>query len=248
LKKPSIFQEMREARTKETSPERLLELAHHEKTLILSFLVKNPSTPTEALEIIGSKNQEERVARTLAKHPNTSAETLQLLAGSSALRVQQMVAENPTTPAPMLRALYLRGIEVQRSLAKNPVLPGDLISSLASLKDNSIEAALARNPNTPPGLALQFGERFPGELLKNPALDLLLLESPEALTNMPDRLANALLYTKTPPDWLWEAVLTHKNIYTKILAAKHKKAPSWFIQRLKEDQSEKVRKATEGNG
>jgi hypothetical protein len=247
LNKPPISQDLTDARNPACSPARLLALANHEKSLILSLLIRNPTTPPEALQVIASRQLEERLMRALAHHPKLSAQTLQDLAGSQFLTVQQAVAQHLNTPAPMLRALYLRGLELQRALAKNPALPTALINDLASLNDRQIEWSLASNPSTPPTVALRLAEKFPEALLKNPALTLILLERPEAISEMSDKLARAFLFMKTPPAWLWESIAAQQNKYTRINAAKHQRVPLWLLKRLSDDENETVRKAAKEN-
>ena len=245
--KSSTSQDLKDVRDPACSPARLLELASHEKRFILSLLLRNPNTPPEALQVIANQKLDERLARALARHPRLSAETLQYLAGSEFLTVQQAVAQHLNTSPPMLHALSLRGLAVQRALAKNPALPTELIHRLASLTDSQLGWSLAQNPNTPPAIALRLAEKFPEALLKNPALALILLERPEAISEMSEKLANAFLYMKTPPSWLWEGISAQQNKYTRIIAAKHTLAPVWLLKKLSEDENETVRKAAREN-
>jgi hypothetical protein len=240
-------QDLKDARDPESSPERLLVLANHEKTSILSLLLRNPNATPEALHVIASRRLDERLIRSLAQHPRLSAETLQYLAGSELLTVQQAVAQHPNTPAPTLHALSLRGLALQRALAKNPALSSALAKDLASLNDSQIGWALACNPNIPPALALSIAEQFPNSFLKNPALAMILLERPEAISTMSATLANAFLDMKNPPSWLWEGLTTQQNKYTKISAAKHALVPVWLLKQLCNDENETVRKAAREN-
>lgn len=81
---------------------------------------------------------------------------------------------------------------VQRAVAKNPVTPPDALEKLSHSSDKVIRKAVAGNPNSPPSTLTRLGAQFPLELLRNPALDWLLLENPAILSEMPDETQGAI--------------------------------------------------------
>ena len=244
--KVSVFQEAREARATDTRPERLIELASKEGP-VRAELAQNPNTPVEALRIIAASTPDDKLRSKIAKHPNSPSDLLFELASSSDLETLAAIAEHPNTPETILRAFSERSLVLQRAVANNPTAPSDLLARLAIIEDNSIHAALARNPNTPPSVALRCGERFPSELQKNAALSVVFLENPEILVNLSANFMRSFLYFQKPPEWLWKAAVQHKDPQVRLLAAKHKNVPAWVLAELAKDKDQKVQQAINPN-
>jgi hypothetical protein len=244
--KVSVFQDAREARATNTKPERLIELAAKEGP-VRTELAQNPNTPAEALRIIAASTPDDKLRSKIAKHPNSPADLLFELASSSDLGTLAAIAEHPNTPETILRAFSERSLVLQRAVANNPTAPSDLLARLAIIEDNSIHAALARNPNTPPTVALRCGEKFPSELQKNTTLSAFFLENPELLVNLSANFMRSFLYFQRPPEWVWKAAAQHKDPSVRVLALKHKNVPAWVVAELSKDKDPKVQQAANPN-
>ena len=66
--------------------------------------------------------------------------------------------------------------------------------------NDDIVKAIASNPNTPLELLIKLAKDYPNQFLKNPALDLYLLEDINLLAQMPESTFTSLLTTKQIPE------------------------------------------------
>ena len=78
-------------------------------------------------------------------------------------------------------------------VAQNDSCPPALLRELAGNKDKLTRQAVASNPNTNKDTLLKLASEFPQEFLDNPILDLLLLENPNLLGEMPQNSLISLL-------------------------------------------------------
>jgi hypothetical protein len=86
----------------------------------------------------------------LARNPNTSTETLELLANDKDSSVRFWVARNPNTPAETLERLANdRDSCVRECVAYNPNTPPEVLEHLANDEDSEIRYEVANNINTP---------------------------------------------------------------------------------------------------
>ena len=102
-------------------------------------------------------------------------------------------AAQETTPPERLRELAEQDIALARIVAKNPAAPPDLLKELTSTGDKAVRKGATANPNTPSDVLLELGGQFPENLLDNPIFDLLLLENPNLLADMPKSSLKSLL-------------------------------------------------------
>lgn len=70
-------------------------------------------------------------------------------------------------------------------------LPGRL-EELAKIRHRDVLSAVARHPNTPTELLATFCSTMPDEVLQNPAFELLLVEQPSFLSELPARARERL--------------------------------------------------------
>jgi hypothetical protein len=82
-----------------------------------------------------------------------------------------------------------------------------LLAKLSHSKDKATRARVAANPATPSADLVRLGQQFPKEFLENPALDLLMLENPALLEDIPQAMLVRLLKSdRFPTDFLvWAA-------------------------------------------
>lgn len=73
-------------------------------------------------------------------------------------------------------------IEQIRSQAQGENTPSKILAELANNKDLLTRQYVASNPNTPIEILQKLASEFPEEIMANPILDLLILESPQSIT------------------------------------------------------------------
>jgi hypothetical protein len=110
-------------------------------------------------------------------------------------------------PATDFGALQGQFPEADRLIASNPATSPEVLATLSHSNDKATRRRLAQNPGTPLTDLLRLGSQFPAQFLANPALDLILLENPGALTEFPRSLLIRLLKARQcPEDFLsWAA-------------------------------------------
>jgi protein phosphatase len=96
--------------------------------------------------------------------------------------------------------------------ARDPRCPPATIRALVPIDDRQINAALAANPNTPIDVLIKLAASCPGELLANPALEVLELEEPGALSRLSFHAVLRLIEHPEVPGWLASRLLENKGI------------------------------------
>lgn len=84
-------------------------------------------------------------------------------------------------------------IERARQLAKDETTAPEILQELATSEDYLTRQSVAANPNTPTEILLKLGVEFPEELLNNPIFDLLLLENPNLIKDIPIETLRSLI-------------------------------------------------------
>jgi bacterioferritin-associated ferredoxin len=122
--------------------------------------------------------------------------------------------------------------------ASDPRAMPSLLRRLASHGDPAVRQAVAANPNTPTDALYRLAVRHPDAFLDNPLLELLILENPNLLAEMPSYARSSLLACENAPEAFLEwsekwneglmAVLTNPNV------------PKAMIERLVEHTDERV--------
>jgi hypothetical protein len=108
---------------------------------IVLKVLKDIETPD-----VSSLSYEEKLE--LAQNPNTSQETLQVLATDEYSSVRYWVAENPNTPLEFLKVLATdKNWGVRRGVARNPNTPQELLQVLATDEDCYLRYWAKNNPN-----------------------------------------------------------------------------------------------------
>lgn len=100
---------------------------------INKVLASNPSTPAQVLAHIAQCVSCPQVLERIAGHPNTSAETLKLLAASEYYEVRSAVAENSTADIEILYMLAKdEHADVRFAIAENPNVPAAILQELVN--------------------------------------------------------------------------------------------------------------------
>lgn len=69
-----------------------------------------------------------------------------------------------------------------RQIAKEETTPAKTLALLAQSQDYYVRKNIAANPNTPTEILLIVCREFPDEVMNNPVIPLLFLETPELFT------------------------------------------------------------------
>jgi hypothetical protein len=152
------------------------------------------------------------------------------------------------TSSERLRHLLNQTPLINAQLAKNPATPPDVLKILSSSNSNSIRESVAENPNTPLKVLFHLGAQYPKQLLRNPALPLILLENPNTFTEIPSRTLLKLIEQPEAPRPLleWAATLQGEPGVRRKVAA-NPNTPSDTLERLAGDHSLPVREAILNN-
>ena len=131
--------------------------------------------------------------------------------------------------------------ETERLIAAHTLALSATLSTLSHSSDKATRSKVAANPNTPPADYVRLGQQFPNEFLANPALDLLFLENPGLLGELPEALLLRVLKRETcPADFLvWAAGLPAEKI--QLAVAMNPAAPADALERLRKSVHPKVR-------
>jgi hypothetical protein len=133
--------------------------------------------------------------------------------------------------------------ETDRLIAAHTLALPATLSTLSHSSDKATRSKVAANPNTPPADYVRLGQQFPNEFLANPALDLLFLENPGLLGELPEALLLRVLKRKAcPADFLvWAAGQPTEKV--QLAVAMNPKAPAEALDRLRKSAYAKVRES-----
>jgi hypothetical protein len=144
-----------------------------------------------------------------------------------------------TTPAPdpeatpeILLSLLDKDDATNRLLARHPRASAELLEKLSHSSDRAIRQAVASNPNTPPQTFVRLGQQFPKAFLANPALDLLLMVSPDLIEQAPQAFLIRLLKQADCPTSLLVWAAGHPQAKVQLAVAMNAKAPEQALEKL----------------
>jgi hypothetical protein len=115
-------------------------------------------------------------------------------------------AKSESTSARRLAMLAEESTTLARLVARNPAAPESVLKKLASHADATVRKWVTAHPSTPPSVLVKLATQFPEQLLDNPAFDILLLENPNLLNELPVGTRRSLLKREKCPlsfmEWL----------------------------------------------
>jgi hypothetical protein len=157
--------------------------------------------------------------------------------------VQEAASEN--TPPERLRELASMGIKLARVVAQNPSANPDILQSLQSHPDSIVRQNLVMNPNTPPSLLKVIGRQLPRHLFQNPAIDLLLLETPDLLAEDVSTILCSLVKQSIVPDSVLEYAVNYPSSSVKLAVIMNSQTPKRIIDNLATNQNTCVSEAAQ---
>ena len=108
-------------------------------------------------------------------------------------------ASNETTSAKRLKELA-QDAKLASVVAKNPAAPPDLLAELADSDPKALRKNTMGNPATPYETLMKFASQYPEQLLDNPVFDLLFLENPNLLNDIPESALRSMLRREVCPE------------------------------------------------
>lgn len=161
--------------------------------------------------------------------------------------VRRREASSELTSQKRLAALASLSSQLARLVARNRSAPADLLAILGSHSDATVRKWVASHPNTPPTVLAKLGTQFPDQLLDNPILDVLLLENPNILKELPIGTRRSLLKRENCPASLLEWLAQEEDEGIQLALAMNPNAPAHVLRKLGECKSEKVINAARGH-
>ena len=131
-------------------------------------------------------------------------------------------------------------LEVLRE-ASDPRTAQDRLKRLASHRDERVREQVAGNPNAPTDALYRLCVRHPEAFLKNPVLELLILENPNLLVEMPEYARSSVLSCEDAPMVFLE--WSEKWNEGLLAVLRNPNAPKALLERLADHAEERVAQA-----
>ena len=110
------------------------------------------------------------------------------------------VIDNATCDSTVLSALAGVSVKADRVIARHANAASELLKQLSNSLDKQTRRNVVLNPQTPTAILLQLAPTFPGEFFLNPVFDLLLMENPNLLFELPVGVLKNILKRPDCPD------------------------------------------------
>lgn len=177
--------------------------------------------------------------------PPESTKAVDTLARSTALKWTKVgnrkpaalnPAKDPDASPKVLLGLLGQDDATNRLLAAHPKADAELLEKLSHSSDSATRRSVAKNPNTPEQAYVRLGQQFPKEFLANPMLDLLLLENPTLIEQVPEALLVRLLKQANCPASLLTWASAHPQAKVQLAVAMNPSAGLAANARLTQSQ------------
>ena len=110
------------------------------------------------------------------------------------------VVDNPSSDLAALSAQAGISAKGDRAIAMHAHACPELLERLAASSDRQTLRNVILNPQTPTAILLKLAPTFPGEFFLNPVFDLLLMENPNLLFELPIAVMKNILKRPDCPD------------------------------------------------
>ena len=162
---------------------------------------------------------------------------------SSGKRTVQQEARAESTSVRRLTQLANHSAALARIVARNPSASASLLEKLGSHSDPTVRKWVTAHPNAPLAVLARLAGQFPEQLLDNPAIDLLLLENPNLLEDLPTATRRSLLKRERCPTSFLEWLADDEDEGVQLALAMNANTPPHVVTRLVQSSSNKVAKA-----
>jgi hypothetical protein len=117
-------------------------------------------------------------------------------------------------------------------VASNPHTQPQLLRKLATAADGEIRQLIAANPNTPIDLLWQLGIDFPEVILANPIFELLQIEQPHLVAEIPAATLTSLLQCERVPRRFMEYAVNQQDYSLWLAVAYNPHTPGELLENL----------------
>ena len=108
--------------------------------------------------------------------------------------------DNPSCESAVLAAQLGISVKGDRAIATHVNASPELLERLAASSDKQTLRNVVLNPQTPTAILIKLAPKFPGEFFLNPTFDLLLMENPNLLFELPASVLRGILKRPDCPD------------------------------------------------
>ena len=128
-------------------------------------------------------------------------------------------------------------------MAKNACAPPELLAEIADGDPKAPRKNVMGNPATPYETLMKFASQYPEQLLDNPVFDLLFLEHPNLLDDIPESGLRSMLRREVCPESFLRWAAKSDDEGSLLAVAMNGETPQDVLKGLKEHSNEKVAKA-----
>lgn len=128
-------------------------------------------------------------------------------------------------------------------LAANPNTSPDLLRNLARSGDRLIRKTVAANPNTPRDILFELASEFPDSVIINPVWNLLFLEDPSAIKDLPLIVQHHVLLQDEVPKYFMELIAASGNSNLCLRLTRHPDTPLSILQKIVNHSDVRVQEA-----
>lgn len=123
--------------------------------------------------------------------------------------------------------------------------PTERLREIANNSNKAIRTAVAANPNTPPDVLIECFYEVPATVLKNPAIQLILLEKPDFFNELISH--NPYIFNEELPLFFIEWASLHPKKSIRESLAESDITPEHILSRLAKDKDDEVRRKIAAN-
>ncbi|XGB38675.1 MAG: hypothetical protein LVT47_10160 [Cyanobacteria bacterium LVE1205-1] len=117
-------------------------------------------------------------------------------------------------------------------MAKNSTTPPDILKTLGESDDKATRQSIAGNPNSPTDTLTRLATQFPEEVIQNPVFDLLLLENPNLLSEIPLASLRSLLKRQSIPIAFLSWAAKHEDVGVQLAVVLNPLTPAKAVKGL----------------
>ncbi len=156
-------------------------------------------------------------------------------------------AKSENTSGDRLWELARKDDNLGLTVAQNIATPEKLLQELSKSSNSAIRKAVCANPNTAIDTLWKLAWEFPQQLLENPICELLILENPNFIDDIPTNVFKQLLDLPEFPEHFRELAFNSKNEKIRLLVACNPNTSVDMLNKLAENRDQAVRRAVACN-
>ena len=190
-------------------------------------------------------NRESEAVASIAADPTIDTDTANSQHLPETLTIAEQEALEAATDRDRLRHLAYESPRLASLVAQNPTADQELLRELAALGQPEVEKQVLTNPNIPPDLFRDLAAKYPQHLWRNPALYLLLLESPDLFLGRMASTLKGLVRRGRIPEIALETLTRSQDESLQLVIAMNLHTPTPLLRQLYESSSQAVQEAVQ---